>query len=95
MIFNFEWIDNYYRKLPDKMAELSAIINKPLSFTEKILYAHLTEKIKETQKGMDYVQFNPVRGQQDAQRLIGGSLQPEGRRPQRWRIRMRYGLTQE
>ena len=47
MIFNFEWIDNYYRKLPDKMVELSAVVNKPLSFTEKILYSQklATERI--------------------------------------------------
>ena len=67
MTFNLDWIENYYRTLPEKMRELRLLINRPLTCTEKILYAHLSGDKKEFGRGLDYAEFNPDRvAMQDA-----------------------------
>jgi len=59
MTFNIDWIKNYYKTLPDKMGELKFLVNRPLTYTEKVLYAHLTYDPKEYGRGADYAEFNP------------------------------------
>jgi len=67
MTFNLDWIEKYYQSLPGKMAELRQLVNRPLTYTEKILYAHLSEDMVEYKRGLDYVEFNPDRvAMQDA-----------------------------
>jgi len=67
MTFNLDWIEKYYQSLPGKMTELRKLVNRPLTYTEKILYAHLSEDMVEYKRGLDYVEFNPDRvAMQDA-----------------------------
>ena len=67
MTFNLDWIEKYYQSLPGKMAELRQLVNRPLTYTEKILYTHLSGDLVEFKRGLDYVEFNPDRvAMQDA-----------------------------
>lgn len=69
MIFEIEKIKSYYEKLPLLISEIRRVRNKPLTFSEKILYAHLSEKAKTYafKRGIDYVEFAPDRvAMQDA-----------------------------
>ncbi|SVE23280.1 uncharacterized protein METZ01_LOCUS476134, partial [marine metagenome] len=67
MTFNIDWIENHYHALPGKMEELKALMNRPLTYTEKILYSHHSAELKEYQRGFDYTEFNVDRvAMQDA-----------------------------
>lgn len=69
MTFDLEMIRNLYKALPDKIGQVRRITDKPLTLTEKILYAHLSGNIPTSQfkRGVDYVDFNPDRvAMQDA-----------------------------
>ena len=67
MTFNLDWIEKYYQSLPGKMAKLRQLVGRPLTYTEKILYAHLAGDMVEFKRGVDYVEFNPDRvAMQDA-----------------------------
>ena len=67
MTFNIDWIENHYHTLPGKMEELRELIKCPLTYTEKILYAHLSAGLREYVRGSDYANFNPDRvAMQDA-----------------------------
>ncbi len=67
MTFNIDWIENHYRILSEKMTALRELVNRPLTYTEKILYAHLSDDLKEYERGSDYAEFNPDRvAMQDA-----------------------------
>ena len=47
MTFNLDWIEKYYQSLPGKMAKLRQLIGRPITYTEKILYAHLSGDMAE------------------------------------------------
>ncbi len=69
MAFDIEMIKGYYQSLPSKIAALRKILNRPLTLTEKILYAHLHPEspLAEYNRGKDYVFFSPDRvAMQDA-----------------------------
>lgn len=69
MIFDKEMIEQVYAALPEKIEEIKNKLQRPLTLTEKILYAHLDkdEAIKSYERGTDYVNFNPDRvAMQDA-----------------------------
>ena len=69
MILNIELIKSYYDKLPSLMGEVRKNIGKPLTFSEKVLYAHLFDKteFRSRVRGVDYVDFAPDRvAMQDA-----------------------------
>jgi aconitate hydratase len=69
MIFDLEMIKDVYKTLPTKVKEARILLNRPLTLTEKILYAHLSDKLPVLQykRGVDYVNFNPDRvAMQDA-----------------------------
>lgn len=69
MIFDFEMIQNVYASLPEKIAKVRRLTNKPLTLTEKILYTHLSGEMPASlfKRGEDYVDFNPDRvAMQDA-----------------------------
>ena len=69
MIFDLEMIRRVYAELPAKVEAARKIAKKPLTLTEKILYAHLSGAMPSVafQKGEDYVDFNPDRvAMQDA-----------------------------
>lgn len=69
MVFDLELIKKVYAELPGKVAAARKLIGKPLTLTEKILYAHLHASLPATAygRGKDYVDFAPDRvAMQDA-----------------------------
>lgn len=68
-MFDFNLIETFYNQLPGKVAKARAVFGRPLTLTEKILYAHLAEAVpaKPFGRGDAYVFFNPDRvAMQDA-----------------------------
>ncbi|MEO5674974.1 MAG: aconitate hydratase [Chitinophagales bacterium] len=69
MIFDLEMIRNLYSALPHKIQLARKLLNRPLTLTEKILYAHLFDKMPTVQfdRGKSYVTFSTDRvAMQDA-----------------------------
>lgn len=68
MIFDLEMIQKVYQKMPKKLEHARSILKKPLTLTEKILYTHTSEPLKEPAiRGETYTNFAPDRvGMQDA-----------------------------
>ncbi len=69
MAFDIEMIKKVYANFAEKVAAARKATGKPLTLTEKILYAHLTEgnATKAYERGKDYVDFAPDRvAMQDA-----------------------------
>ncbi|SCC32243.1 aconitase [Gilliamella bombicola] len=69
MVFDIDLIKRIYQSYPQKIDLIRQKIGKPLTLTEKILYAHLAEgeEIKVYKRGEDYVNFSPDRvAMQDA-----------------------------
>jgi len=68
MAFDIEMIEKVYANLDAKVNAARKIVNKPLTLTEKILYAHLWESATEAySRGKSYVDFAPDRvAMQDA-----------------------------
>ncbi len=69
MPFDFDMISRFYQAYPQKVAQARKLLNKPLTLTEKILYAHLSGEapVSPFERGKDYVDFNPDRvAMQDA-----------------------------
>ncbi|MFM7901852.1 MAG: aconitase family protein, partial [Bacteroidota bacterium] len=69
MAFDIEMIRRVYAELPARVAAARQVLNKPLTLTEKILYAHLTQGTASQayERGKSYVDFNPDRvAMQDA-----------------------------
>jgi aconitate hydratase len=69
MAFDIEMIKAVYSKFPSRVEAARKAVGKPLTLTEKILYAHLTqgEANSSFDRGVSYVDFNPDRvAMQDA-----------------------------
>jgi len=69
MAFDIDMIKKVYQELPSKIENIRKQICRPLTLTEKILYAHLhpTTKLEEFTRGKSYVDFAPDRvAMQDA-----------------------------
>jgi aconitate hydratase len=69
MAFDIEMIKAVYEKYPSRIAAARKAVGRPLTLTEKILYAHLTqgEPTQAFERGVSYVDFNPDRvAMQDA-----------------------------
>ena len=69
MAFDIDLIKNHYNSLPGKLEKVRNTLGKPLTLTEKILYAHLHEDspLQPFNRGKDYVFFAPDRvAMQDA-----------------------------
>lgn len=69
MVFDAEMIRNVYQSLPERVNKAREILSRPMTLTEKILYAHLYagEAINAFERGIDYVNFSPDRvAMQDA-----------------------------
>lgn len=67
--FDIEMIRDFYDSYPAKVENAKRILNRPLTLSEKILYAHLSpdEKTKDFVRVVDYVNFAPDRvAMQDA-----------------------------
>ena len=63
MAFDIDMIRNVYAQMADRVDLARTIVGKPLTLSEKILYAHLWEGMpsKAYQRGKDYVDFAPDR----------------------------------
>ncbi len=69
MAFDIEMIKKVYAEMPSKIAAARKVLTKPLTLTEKILYAHLHSemKLEDNVRGVSYVNFAPDRvAMQDA-----------------------------
>lgn len=69
MVFDLERIQLVYSELSSRVARSRAILNRPMTLAEKILYAHLFDasEAKAYVRGEDYVDFAPDRvAMQDA-----------------------------
>lgn len=69
MAFDIDMIGKVYAALPARIAAARKALGKPLTLTEKILFAHLTggEASQAYDRGKSYVDFNPDRvAMQDA-----------------------------
>ncbi|MFT3753517.1 MAG: aconitate hydratase [Paludibacter sp.] len=69
MVFDEEMIKRVYASLPEKITQIKNKLQRPLTLTEKILYAHLAagETIENFERAVDYVNFSPDRvAMQDA-----------------------------
>ncbi|MBP7557337.1 MAG: aconitate hydratase [Chitinophagaceae bacterium] len=69
MVFDLDLIKKVYAEMPGKVAAARQLLGKPLTLTEKILYAHLFGSLPSTPhtRGKDYVDFAPDRvAMQDA-----------------------------
>lgn len=69
MAFDIEMIRAVYAGYAEKITAARKMVGRPLTLTEKILYAHLTDALPEKAfgRGKDYVDFNPDRvAMQDA-----------------------------
>lgn len=69
MIFDLDMIKAVYARFPERIEAARKILKKPLTLTEKILYAHLFEGIPKNEflRGKTYVDFAPDRvAMQDA-----------------------------
>lgn len=69
MAFDIEMIKGLYNKMPERIEAAKKILNRPLSLSEKILYAHLDMGNADTElvRGESYVDFRPDRvAMQDA-----------------------------
>lgn len=69
MAFDIEMIKKVYAELPGKVEKTRQLLGKPLTLTEKILYAHLADQLPANvfERGQSYVNFNPDRvAMQDA-----------------------------
>jgi aconitate hydratase len=64
-----ETVKNFYLKFADRVDYARSRMNRPMTLSEKILYAHLydTNHIEDYKRGKDYVNFRPDRvAMQDA-----------------------------
>jgi aconitate hydratase len=68
MTMNLDMIQRVYANLPEKTAAARALLGRPLTFAEKILYSHQWEATATPySRGKDYVNFGPDRvAMQDA-----------------------------
>jgi aconitate hydratase len=68
MIFDFGMIEKVYQRTPGRIRVAKKIVGRPLTLTEKILYAHLWRPPKEAAaRGKSYAEFGPDRvAMQDA-----------------------------
>jgi aconitate hydratase len=68
MVFNIELIEKIYARTPGRVRAAKKVVGRPLTLTEKILYAHYRRPLKETpRRGGTYVEFSPDRvAMQDA-----------------------------
>ncbi|NWF51011.1 MAG: aconitate hydratase [Ignavibacteriaceae bacterium] len=68
MTANFDMIRKFYSNFKKRLDEARKIVNRPLTYSEKILYSHLFDKaVSEFKRGKDYVELAPDRvAMQDA-----------------------------
>ena len=69
MVYDVTMLKAFYAAYKGKIEHVRAVLKRPLTLTEKILYAHLYDgkEVKDYKRGEDYVNFRPDRvAMQDA-----------------------------
>ena len=69
MVYDVTMLKAFYASYKGKMEHVRAILQRPLTLAEKILYTHLFDEkgVKDYKRGEDYVNFRPDRvAMQDA-----------------------------
>jgi aconitate hydratase len=68
MTANFDMISKLYNNYREKLTAVRKALNRPLTYSEKVLYTHLwTDSQKELKRGSDYAELAPNRvAMQDA-----------------------------
>ena len=69
MVFDLDMIKRVYQKYPERIEAARKAVGKPLTLSEKILYAHLWvgNSSEALERGKSYVDFSPDRvAMQDA-----------------------------
>ncbi len=68
MTSNLDMIKSVYNNYRAKLTDIRKVLNRPMTYSEKVLYAHLwNDPTKEFQRGNDYVDLSPDRvAMQDA-----------------------------
>lgn len=69
MAFDIDLIKKVYKRYPERIAKAKEILQRPMTFAEKILYSHISDGLptKEFKRSVDYVDFAPDRvAMQDA-----------------------------
>lgn len=68
MTANFDMIKNFYSGFRAKLSDAREVLNRPMTYAEKVLYTHLWQKpTREFVRGKDYVELAPDRvAMQDA-----------------------------
>lgn len=63
MILDYEMLKNFYSSYNNKVEKVKRSLGKPLTYAEKVLYAHLydVDGLKPYKCGTDYVDFRPDR----------------------------------
>ncbi len=68
MTMNFDMIQRTYKAMPERIGAARKLLNRPMTYTEKVLYSHLWETpAAPLERAKDYVNFGPDRvAMQDA-----------------------------
>lgn len=68
MTANFDMVRKVYEDFSSKINEAKKILNRPMTYAEKVLYSHLWDNVEmEYKRGTDYVELSPDRvAMQDA-----------------------------
>ena len=68
MTANIDMIKKFYKSYAENLSTIRKVLHHPLTYAEKVLYAHLWEKaIKEYERGKNYAELDPDRvAMQDA-----------------------------
>lgn len=69
MVLDIEMLRNFYSGYAGKIKSIKDILNRPMTYAEKVLYAHLYDPadVRGFKRGEDYVNFRPDRvAMQDA-----------------------------
>ena len=63
MVYDVTMLEAFYAAYKGKVEHVRAILKRPLTLAEKILYAHLYDvaDLKDYKRGEDYVNFRPDR----------------------------------
>ena len=70
MAFDFDMIQNVYAEFADRVNKARELLGRPLTYTEKILYAHLFDAMPAApfERSVSYVDFRPDRVRSDRDR---------------------------
>lgn len=62
MIFDFEMIDSFYKKLDSLILDIRKNLNHPLTLSEKILFSHIyhQNQLNSVSRGVDYAATLPA-----------------------------------